>query len=68
MAISTSADDKPDPFNSPTFLISTMFAAHRSGDHVLERLVNRRLAEVGIRISFASDLPQPARRKVVSRG
>jgi len=59
---------KPDPFDSPTFLLATMFSAHRSGDFVLERLVSRRLAEVGIRISFANDLPRPAKRKVVSRG
>ena len=66
MATSSPVDDKPDPFNSPTFLLATMFAAHRSGDHVLERLVSRRLSEIGIRISFASDIP--AKRKVVSRG
>jgi hypothetical protein len=61
------AGDKPDPFDSPTFLLATMFSARRSGDVVLERLAARRLAELGIRVQFADALPRPARRKAVAR-
>lgn len=60
-----SKNSKPDPFDSTTFLLATMFAARKSGDVVLERLVARRLAERGIRVSFADDLPVPAARKGV---
>ncbi len=63
-----STNDKPDPFDSPTYLLATMFAARKSGDVVLERLVSRRLADIGIRIVFADELTQPAARKAVARG
>ena len=60
--------DKPDPFDSPTYLLATMFSARRSGDHVLERLAARRLADIGIVVQFADALPRPTRRKAVARG
>lgn len=65
---STSPGDKPDPFVSPTFLLSVLFAARKSGDAVLERLVARRLAELGIRVQFAANMRPPAERKAVNRG
>ena len=60
--------DKPDPFDSPIYLLATMFSARRSGDHVLERLAARRLADIGIAVQFADALPRPTRRKAAARG
>lgn len=58
--------DRPDPFDSPTLLLSTLFSARRSGDVVLERLAARRLAEIGIMVQFADARPGPARRDGVT--
>lgn len=66
--MNTSKGDQPDPFDSPTYLLATLFAARRSGDVVLERLTARRLAEIGIRITFAADLPAATDRKAADRG
>lgn len=53
---------KPDPFNSPAVLLATLFCARRARDTVLERLVSRRLAGMGIRIHFGDTLlPTPAK-------
>ncbi len=63
----TSPTTRPDPFNSATYLLSTLIAARASGDAILERLVRDRLADRGVRIQFAGDLPVPAARKAVQR-
>ncbi len=39
---------------SPTSLLSSLFAAHRSGDAVLERFYLRRLRTLGIYITFGT--------------
>ena len=55
--------------SSPSYLLASLFAARKSGDKVLERLNAGRLAELGIKVQFASAIkpPKPS-RKVVSRG
>ncbi len=37
----------PDPTDSVLALLASLFAAHRAGDKVLERLIERRLQELG---------------------
>jgi hypothetical protein len=51
--------------DSPTVLLATLFAARRSGDVILERLMRRRLVALGIHIRFATARP---RRLGVPRG
>ncbi len=48
--------------DSPTVLLATLFAARRSGDEVLARLMLRRLARIGIRVEFAGVMHRCSRR------
>ena len=62
-----------DPFSpallgSPTFLLVALIAGRATHDKSLERLAARRLADLGIKVTFASELPQPEGRKAVLRG
>lgn len=61
-----------DPFSpallrSPTFLLVALIAGRATHDKALERLAARRLAGLGIKVTFASDRPLPAGRKGVPR-
>ena len=60
-----SCDPRP---TDPPFLFVTLIAARKSGDKMLESLARDWLAEIGIRVVFADDLPVPAARKAVDRG
>jgi hypothetical protein len=60
--------EKADPFDSPIYLLAVLFSARKSGDTVLERLAGRRLADLGISVQFAADLPRPGGVKGVARG
>jgi hypothetical protein len=50
----------PALLNSPTFLLTALIAGRKTRDKALERLASRQLARLGIKVCFASDLPQPA--------
>jgi hypothetical protein len=39
---------------SPTLLLASLFAARRSGDELLARLLQRRLTALGISVTFAA--------------
>lgn len=55
--------------SSPSYLLASLFAARKAGDKLLERLNTRRLAELGIKVQFASAIkPRKPSRKVVPRG
>ncbi len=61
-----------DPFSpallrSPTFLVVALIAGRATGDRALERLATRRLADLGINVSFASDPARSIARKAVAR-
>ena len=45
---------------SPTFLLVALIAGRTTGDKSLERLAAQRLAGLGIKVTFASDLPTSA--------
>lgn len=62
------ADSQSALHDSPTLLLATLFAARRTGDRCLERLMLDRLSAMGIRVQFANTLERPRRRKAVSRG
>ncbi len=53
----TSKGEPPDPLDSVLVLLATLFAAHRAGDLVLERLTERRLAELGACVEFPPRAP-----------
>ena len=55
-----------DHTDSPYFLLATLHAARKSGDRELERVTRRRLAALGIAISFGDELP-PAGQPVTRR-
>lgn len=64
---------EPDPTDprptDPPFLFCILLAARKSNDRMLESLARDWLAEVGIRVVFADELPPPpAKRKGVDRG
>jgi hypothetical protein len=63
----TSADPPlADIDRSPTLLLSSLFAAHRSGDDLLERFYLRRLNLLGIYVAFGpAPLASLRERKVV---
>ena len=48
--------DPPKP-TDPPFLFVTLLAARKAGDRMLESLARGWLAEIGIRVVFASELP-----------
>lgn len=52
----------------PPFLFVMLLAARNAGDRMLESLARDWLAELGIRVRFANDLPTPAKRKAVAGG
>jgi hypothetical protein len=58
----------PALLGSPTFLLVALVAGRATFDRSLERLAARRLADIGIRVSFTPSRPRPARRKPVPRG
>lgn len=60
-----SLDPRP---SDPPFLFVTLLAARKAGDRMLESLARDWLAEVGIRIVFADELPDTVARKAVTRG
>lgn len=51
---STSPVPRP---TDPPFLFVALLAARKGGDTLLESLARNRLAEIGIRVVFASELP-----------
>jgi len=53
-ANTSAAPPHADIDRSPTILLSSLFAAHRSGDALLERFYLRRLHRLGITITFAA--------------
>lgn len=58
---------QPALHDSPTVLLATLFAARRTGDGPLERLMLRRLSALGIQVQFTR-VPQPtAARPATSR-
>ena len=61
----TSPPPTPELHDSPTVVIATLFAARRSGDRVLERLMRRRLLALGIQVRIT---PTVTTSKRVSRG
>lgn len=62
----TPAADPTDPRpTDPPFLFVMLLAARKAGDRMLESLARDWLAEVGIRVVFADELPTPADRKGV---
>jgi hypothetical protein len=56
------ADPRP---TDPPFLFVMLLSARKSGDRMLESLARDWLAEAGIRVVFADELPAP--RKGVSQ-
>jgi hypothetical protein len=66
MAPNTSPDPPPaDLSRSPTILLASMFAARRAGDDVLARYYRRRLAAIGIHVTFTVGAVAPADGTVV---
>ena len=51
----TDSTDDPRPDNPP-FLFCILLSARKSGDRMLESLARDWLAEIGIRVVFASEL------------
>lgn len=49
-------------FDSPTVLLATLFAARRSGDSILEKLMQRRLVALGIQVEFTKPVTSRASR------
>ncbi len=56
----------PALLRSPAFLLVALIAGRATHDKSLERLASRRLANLGIKVSFAPELPRPASRKAVT--
>jgi hypothetical protein len=54
--------DDPRP-TDPPFLFVTLLAARKAKDRMLESLARDWLAEIGIRVVFADELPTPVKRK-----
>jgi len=61
--MSTHAADDPRP-TDPPFLFVMLLAARKAKDRMLESLARDWLAEIGIRVVFADELP-PRPRKAV---
>ena len=59
--------DPPKP-TDPPFLFVTLLAARKAGDRMLESLARGWLAEIGIRVVFASELPASTQTKGAPRG
>lgn len=55
----TRPDPPSDLLDSPLYLLAVLYSARRSKDRALERLTRRRLDRLGIRVSFADELPTP---------
>jgi hypothetical protein len=53
---------------SPTFLLVALVAGRATRDAALERLASRRLADLGIKVTFGSDPNTPDHRKGVPNG
>jgi hypothetical protein len=54
------ATQAPDPRpTDPPFLFTILLAARKSKDSMLESLARDWLAEIGIRVVFANELPAP---------
>jgi len=58
--------DDPRP-TDPPFLFVMLLAARKAGDKMLDSLARDWLAELGISVTFANDLPTPTARKGVRR-
>jgi hypothetical protein len=52
----------PDLLQSPAFLLVALIAGRATHDVSLERLAARRLADLGIKVAFASDTRGKTRR------
>jgi hypothetical protein len=61
----TATDPRP---TDPPFLFVMLLAARKAGDRMLESLTRDWLAELGIRVRFANDLPAPTRKGVTHVG
>lgn len=57
----------PALLDSPTFLLVALIASRATHDKALERLTKKRLADLGIKVAFGSELPTPPARKGVRR-
>lgn len=47
----------PELATSPLYLLAVLYAARRSKDRALEEVTRRRLADLGVRVVFADELP-----------
>ena len=64
-ALALPRDSVMADYKSPAYLLAALFAARKSGDVPLQQLHLRRLARLGIRVQFASDLPPKKNRNGV---
>jgi hypothetical protein len=57
----------PALMRSPAFLLVALIAGRTTRDKALERLANRRLARLGIKVTFASGKSKAVSQKAVQR-
>jgi hypothetical protein len=55
----------PALLRSPAFLLVALIAGRATGDMALIRLADRRLGDLGIKVSFAPEPTRPAGREAV---
>lgn len=55
--------DPPELTASPLYLLAVLHSARQTKDVVLEAVTRKRLADLGVKIIFGSELPTPPRRK-----
>jgi hypothetical protein len=48
---------------SPLYLLAVLYSARQSRDRGLERVTRRRLDRLGIRVTFADELPAASKAK-----